>query len=70
MYEIKVFASSFLEPMDKYSVVNESWDWEPANDVKEIYASGAPTSTNQSTYAGEKDDRSDTDRPNEGLMAI
>ena len=70
MSEIKVFASNFLEPMEEYSKVDETWDWEPANDVKEIYASGAPTSTNQSTYAGESDDRSDTDRPNEGLMAV
>lgn len=67
---IKVFASGFLEPMDKYSRLDENWEWEPANDVKKIYASGAPTSTNQSTYAGESDNRSDSDRPNEGLMAV
>lgn len=66
----KVFSSNFLEDMD-YTKPTKKWSWKPANDEAfEIYASGAPTSTNQSTYAGESDDRNDTDRPNEGLMAV
>ena len=70
MHEIKVFASDFLESMEQYSTTSDDWEWQPANDVKDIYASGAPTSTQQSTYAGESDDRGDSDRPNEGLMAV
>ena len=42
--------------------------WTPANeDATKIYATGANTSSHQSTYAAEKDDRSDSDRPNEGM---
>lgn len=70
MHEIKVFASDFLESMEQYSTTSDDWEWQPTNDVKDIYASGAPTSTQQSTYAGESDDRGDSDRPNEGLMAV
>jgi hypothetical protein len=35
-------------------------------DIKEIYASGNKTATKSSTYAAEKDNENDTDRPNEG----
>ena len=43
------------------------WKWEPKNpDLKHIYASGSKTATRQSTYAAEKDNESDSDRPNEG----
>ncbi len=65
---MKVFASNFLEAPQSESVINPSnWSWEPYNkDIKEIYASGSKTATRQSTYASEKDNESDTDRPNEG----
>lgn len=66
---MKVFASLFLEKMSRGSV-DESveWSWEPeCKDAREIYGSGANTSTRESTYADERDDRADTDRPNEGM---
>jgi hypothetical protein len=65
---MKVFSTTFLEPMVQESQVPISqWKWEPANpDMKAIYASGAKTATRQTTYAAEKDNESDTDRPNEG----
>jgi hypothetical protein len=68
---MKVFASSYLEKFSSDKVSNEKdWKWSPegGEKAKEIYASGANTSSNQSTYAAEKDDRSDSDRPNEGLF--
>ena len=67
---MKVFAERYLEEM-KYTntpPVSE-WDWKPV-DSHQIYASGAPTSTQESTYAAEKDNRSDSDRPNEGRLAV
>lgn len=64
----KVFAAHFLETMRIDESIKGEWKWEPANDIKDIYASGAPTSTQQSTYAGEKDNRTDSDRPNEGMQ--
>ena len=66
---MKVFVTSYLESFSNNQVDrDEKWNWTPANsDVKKIYASGANTSTQQSTYAAEKDDRSDSDRPNEGM---
>ncbi|TEY01569.1 hypothetical protein [Campylobacter sp. US33a] len=71
MQKNKVFASRFLESMNKNHPNQNNWDWQPAsNNAYEIYASGAPTSTQQSTYADGRDNRSDSDRPNEGLMAI
>ncbi|GAD18127.1 Uncharacterised protein [Helicobacter fennelliae] len=71
MKKIKVFSSRFLESMEGYSKTQGKWEWQPANnDIYEIYASGAPTGTNSSTYAAETDNRSDSDRPNEGLLAI
>ena len=65
---MKVFASNYLEPMSGETVTPVSkWNWKPANpDVKRIYASGGKTATKQSTYGSEKDNESDTDRPNEG----
>lgn len=63
---MKVFASNFLEsPVDDTN--QKEWKWTPNNkDAIEIYATGKSTSSRQSTYAAEKDDRSDSDRPNEG----
>lgn len=64
----KVFAIQFLESMDYIDKKSAVWTWTPANSkAYDIYASGAPTSTNQSTYADGRDSRSDTDRPNEGM---
>lgn len=67
---MKVFASKYLEaPMKEIKVSQEDWQWHPENEeAYEIYASGKSTSSNTSTYAAEKDNRSDTDRPNEGLF--
>jgi hypothetical protein len=69
---MKVFASRFLEPMKGEDTPPvDGWSWQPANaDVKRIYASGASTNTQQSTYAAEKDNRSDSDRPNEGYLVV
>ena len=68
---MKVFGLKFLEEMTtEQSSDVKSWGWEPANkDIKDIYASGSTTSSRESTYAAEKDDRADQDRPNEGLAA-
>lgn len=67
---MKVFASSYLEKFSSDVVDSTTdWTWTPeGNEAKKIYASGANTSTSQSTYAAEKDNRSDNDRPNEGLF--
>ena len=66
---MNVFAAKFLETPSNDVIETDDWIWEPANpDAKKIYASGASTNTNQSTYAAEKDDRSDSDRPNEGML--
>lgn len=67
---MKVFASKFLESPSKDTVSkDDKWSWKPENEeICEIYASGAATSTNASTYAAEKDNRSDSDRPNEGMF--
>ena len=67
---MKVFATSYLEGFSSDKVENENgWSWAPeGSEAKKIYASGANTSSSQSTYAAEKDDRSDSDRPNEGLF--
>lgn len=67
---MKVFASQFLETMD-YDKEKIEWSWKPANDAAyDIYASGAPTKTKSHTYADERDTMGDTDRPNEGLIAV
>ena len=65
---MNVFASRFLEaPATQPVVPLHQWDWKPfSNDVGEIYASGAKTTTRSSTYAAEKDNNEDSDRPNEG----
>ena len=66
---MNVFAKKFLESPSKDEVLESEWNWTPANaKAKKIYASGASTRTAQSTYAAEKDDRSDADRPNEGML--
>ena len=66
---MKVFAVKFLETPSNDVIGDEDWSWEPANpNARKIYGSGASTNTNQSTYAAEKDDRSDSDRPNEGML--
>ncbi len=54
--------------MDYITQQTQNWSWEPANsEALQIYASGAPTSTQQTTYANARDNRSDSDRPNEGM---
>jgi hypothetical protein len=65
---MKVFATKFLEPLSSESVKEvDKWIWEPHNKkIAGIYASGAKTGTHASTYASEKDNMSDTDRPGEG----
>ena len=67
---MRVFATSYLEKMSSDSVEKgQAWTWEPeGEEAEQIYACGANTSTNQSTYAAEKDNRSDSDRPNEGMF--
>lgn len=63
---MKVFGERYLEEM-KYldNPPTSEWDWEPV-DSHRIYASGANTNTQSSTYADDRDNRSDSDRPNEG----
>ena len=66
---MQVFAVKFLETPSNDEVAQSTWTWTPSNpDVQKIYASGASTSTRSSTYAAETDDRSDSDRPNEGML--
>lgn len=66
---MKVFASNFLSPMVNVEKPVTEWSWVPANDdVMDIYASGAPTNTNISTYAAEKDGHGDSDSPQEGML--
>lgn len=66
---MSVFAAKFLEPPSAAPTLSvEDWAWSPyRKDIGELYASGAKTATRSSTYAAEKDDNSDSDRPNEGL---
>ncbi|WP_336485571.1 hypothetical protein [Methylobacterium nigriterrae] len=66
-----VFGMRFMEKMQANSVVNtEGWAWKPkSSDAIRVYASGNSTKSRESTYAAEKDDRADEDRPNEGLAA-
>lgn len=67
---MKVFAFKFLELSTQSELPNNEWTWVPANSkAQDIYASGASTNTRSSTYAAEKDNRSDNDRPNEGMLA-
>lgn len=67
---MKVFASRFLEPMEaQHKTTARDWSWQPANsDVVRIYASGASTKSRESTYADDRDNRGDEDRPNEGHL--
>lgn len=66
---MKVFATKFLESPTQETTDTKEWTWSPENkNANEIYASGKSTSSRESTYAAEKDNRSDTDRPNEGLF--
>ena len=66
---MNVFGQNFLESVQENQVIDSSkWNWTPTNpDIKEIYASGSKTASRSSTYAGEKDNEADTDRPNEGM---
>ncbi len=66
---MRVFATNYLEKFSDNRVdQNKKWNWEPENnEVQEIYACGANTSSQESTYAAETDNRSDSDRPNEGM---
>lgn len=67
---MKVFASKYLESFSNANAVSsDKWIWMPHDkSVCEIYASGNLTSSTESTYAAEKDTRSDHDRPNEGML--
>lgn len=66
---MKVFATKFLEaPSSDKTEPVELWNWKPESEVDKIYGSGANTASRSSTYAAEKDNRDDDDRPNEGLF--
>lgn len=67
---MNVFLQKYLEPPTQDTNISPNdWNWVPeGKSALEIYACGASTNTRQSTYADEKDDRSDSDRPNEGLL--
>ena len=68
---MKVFGLRYLEKMQANEVVEvKDWNWKPtSSDAYRIYGSGNSTSSRESTYAAEKDNRQDEDRPNEGLAA-
>ena len=67
---MKVFAMSFLKKMEVEKTVPMSeWSCVPENqDFDKVYGSGANTRSQQSTYAAETDNRTDSDRPNEGML--
>lgn len=66
---MKVFALRYLELPISDKPESADWKWKPENEeFADIYASGAPTNTQQSTYAAESDNRGDSDRPNEGML--
>ena len=67
---MKVFGSNFLEKMVNNEIETvEKWSWRPENkNIDKIYASGANTNTRSSTYNDERDDRSDHDSPQEGML--
>jgi hypothetical protein len=67
---MKVLSIQYLEPMKAHEGVPvETWNWSPAaQDAVRIYASGANPQSREATYAAEKDNRSDTYRPNEGMQ--
>lgn len=57
--------------MKQFGKSSGEWTWEPfCENAAVVFGSGAATSTQQSTYADERDDRSDTDRPDEGSRCI
>ncbi|MBB3609147.1 hypothetical protein [Rhizobium sp. BK602] len=68
---MKVFGLRYLESMTADAVEDASnWSWKPANAAAlRVYASGNSTKSRESTYAAERDNREDEDRPNEGLAA-
>lgn len=68
---MKVFGLNFLEKMEpEAKIAQEKWSWKPSSsDAMRIYGSGNSTRSRESTYAAEKDNREDSDRPNEGLAA-
>lgn len=68
---MNVFGLRFLEGMESDRVADPAqWSWAPSSrDGVRIYASGNSTRSQESTYAAEKDNRQDEDRPNEGLAA-
>lgn len=61
----------YLEKVQQNAAVSpDKWNWRPAsNGMSRIYGSGNSTQSRTSTYAAEKDNREDEDRPNEGLAA-
>lgn len=68
---MSVFGERYLEAMQADAVTDaEGWTWQPksANSYR-VYASGNSTRSRESTYAAERDNRADEDRPNEGLAA-
>ena len=67
---MSVFATRYLEGMSSERVgLDVEWNWHPSDsEVEKIYASGANTSSRESTYAAETDNRADRDRPNEGML--
>ena len=68
---MEVFGLRYLEKMQSNEKVEiKDWSWKPASgESYRIYGSGNSTSSRESTYAAEKDNRQDEDRPNEGLAA-
>jgi len=68
---MNVFGLRYLESMSSDRVLGvQNWAWTPAGgDSHRIYASGNSTRSRESTYAAERDNRQDEDRPNEGLAA-
>lgn len=68
---MKVFGERFLERIQANEVLPvAAWTWSPkAESAARIYASGNSTRSRESTYAAERDNRQDEDRPNEGLAA-
>lgn len=68
---MNVFGLKFLEPMQADGAERpRQWSWSPEGKAaRGIYASGNSTRSRESTYAAEKDNRQDEDRPNEGLAA-
>lgn len=67
---MKVFATNYLEGMSSDTIgKNQDWSWNPANgSLDKIIACGAHTATSISTYASEKDENSDDDQPQEGML--